>query len=41
MEIETLIFIRNSSDKAIGEICWERTGSNKMRNLNSEKEHIT
>ena len=39
MEIETLIFVRNLSDIAIAEICWERTGSNKIRNLNSEKEH--
>ena len=34
-EIDVLIFVRNLSNIAIGEICWERTGSKKIENLNA------
>ena len=38
-EIDTLIFIRNLSNIAIGEICWESTGIKKIENLDADKKH--
>ena len=39
-EIEVLIFVRNLSNIAIGEIGWVMTGTKKIENFDAEKEHM-